>query len=249
MTDPRLEPLAPGLARLLEAERARPGPSSHVAQRVFDRLSASIAALPPVPLQPAEPLSPAPPAAPGAGSLAAQDLHAPLVKAAALVVAGMVGGAGLHAALRPPRVETRVETQVVYLPQEAPAPAVAPDDEVEIALPPAAGPAGPPARATPPRSSLEETRARDRQRAAERVRIEQARTALGRGEASSALSVLARHGRDHPRGQLVEEREALVILSLAADGRRAEARARAAEFRERFPKSMLLRSINSTLTP
>jgi hypothetical protein len=106
-----------------------------------------------------------------------------------------------------------------------------------------------PARLLFPARPKDDKHARDRQLAAERVLVEQARSALARGQPKNALEVLLRHQHDWPLGQLVEEREALWILALIADGRKEEARGRADLFRERYPKSILLRSINSALGP
>ena len=90
-------------------------------------------------------------------------------------------------------------------------------------------------------------RERDRELAAERALIEQARTALARDKSADALAALAEHAREHPRGQLEEEREALQILALTASGRVDEARAGAARFRERFPKSVHWHQIRAAL--
>jgi outer membrane protein assembly factor BamD (BamD/ComL family) len=137
-------------------------------------------------------------------------------------------------------VETRIETRIVYMPQEVP---------VLAEEPPAPAPALAPAKVPVPARPKDDKHARDRQLAAERVLVEQARSALARGQPKAALEVLLRHQHDWPLGQLVEEREALWILALVADGRKDEARGRAELFRERYPKSILLRSINSALAP
>jgi len=89
--------------------------------------------------------------------------------------------------------------------------------------------------------------ARDRELAAERALLEQARTALARGKPADALALLARHQRDYEHGRLGEEREALVILSLLAERRKEAARSLAEEFRRIHPKSMLLRTIDAAL--
>ena len=221
------EPLAPEFARLLDAERTRPAPPADCTERVFARLTQSIASVP----------VPAAPVHPSAG--ASHLLRAPAIKAIALLAAGAAAGAGAHALLRSPTVETRVETRIVYVPQEAPVPAA---EE-------APAPAPAPAKILVPARPKDDKHARDRQLAAERVLVEQARSALARGQPKAALEVLLRHQHDWPQGQLVEEREALWILALAADGRKDEARSRADLFRERYPKSILLRSINSALAP
>jgi hypothetical protein len=49
------------------------------------------------------------------------------------------------------------------------------------------------------------------------------------------------------RGRLAEEREALRIRALAAAGRSHDARARAAAFRARFPRSLFLPVVDQVL--
>ena len=239
---PDIDPLPPELSALLDAERARPAPLPAIEERVFSRLAGSVGAMPMAPAAPPGPLS----AASNAPSLGSRLLHSGIARGAALVAAGAVGGVGLHAALRPPRAERVGETQVVSIPVPTfvsvpkPQPIIVPEP-----LPTPARPA--PARG--PGKRHEDQRARDRELAAERVLVEQARTALSRGEVRPALEALARHEHDYPQGQLVEEREALTILGLAALGKKDEAQARAAAFRTRFPRSILLRSINNALAP
>ena len=68
--------------------------------------------------------------------------------------------------------------------------------------------------------------------------------ALARGDAAAALVALRGHEREHPRGRLTEEREALYVRALARAGKHDEAKARAAEFRARFPKSLLMGAVD-----
>jgi hypothetical protein len=88
---------------------------------------------------------------------------------------------------------------------------------------------------------------RDGSLAAERAVLEIARNAVGRGEGAVALRALERHAAEFPRGRLAEEREALAVQALELAGRRSEARARAEQFRSRFPKSLLRAAIAGTL--
>lgn len=55
-----------------------------------------------------------------------------------------------------------------------------------------------------------------------------------------ALALLAEHARRFPNGRLAEEREALHVRSLEADGRENEASRTLAAFGRRFPHSALL---------
>ncbi|WP_437671084.1 RNA polymerase sigma factor [Sorangium sp. So ce131] len=77
--------------------------------------------------------------------------------------------------------------------------------------------------------------------------IQRAVAALGAGNAAEALAALDRHGRRYPRSPRAQQREALSIKALAHAGRRAEAAARAARFREIFPGSAYLAAIEDAL--
>ena len=84
--------------------------------------------------------------------------------------------------------------------------------------------------------------------AAERELLERARAALARPDAASASKALEEHAHRFPQGQLAEEREVLWIKALAISQRRQEARAKAALFRERFPRSILLPVVDAALS-
>jgi hypothetical protein len=55
------------------------------------------------------------------------------------------------------------------------------------------------------------------------------------------------HQRRFPDGRLAEERERLRIQALIDSGDRSGARARAEEFRRRYPKSIFLPAIEAAL--
>jgi hypothetical protein len=76
--------------------------------------------------------------------------------------------------------------------------------------------------------------------AAELALLSRAQVAYAGQDFSSALTLVAEHGRRFPRGRLAEEREALRVRSLAKSGRADEARRAAAAFAERFPRSVML---------
>lgn len=76
--------------------------------------------------------------------------------------------------------------------------------------------------------------------AAEVVLLEPARQSLSRGDYGAALSALAKHRREYPNGQLVEEREALRVRALWGLGQKGPALAAAKAFRKRYPRSALL---------
>jgi hypothetical protein len=69
--------------------------------------------------------------------------------------------------------------------------------------------------------------------AREAALLESARRALG--DPGRALSLLARHQHEFPRGVLATERELLMIDALVRAGRRSEAEERGARFRARAP--------------
>jgi hypothetical protein len=73
--------------------------------------------------------------------------------------------------------------------------------------------------------------------------LEQARTALGRGDTNRALKLLAMHAKEYPASTLSEEREALAVKSLARAGRLAEAKTRLAQFEAQFPGSLMLSTL------
>jgi hypothetical protein len=255
VSQPDLEPLSPELARLLAAEKTRPDPSVDMQARVLARFGGEFLDAPPS-------------LDPGAAAAAPPDLT-PLVLhrlplAVTMLAIGGLGGAAIHANLRKP-VQTTVYVPIPAAPVEPlPKPELLPDtpepehppaSKIERRRDPAPRRPSTPTPSTPPPTApaaapaeAELQRVRDRELAAERGLIEQARTALARGKAPDALVLLARHQREFARGQLVEEREALEILSLAATNQTAAARVRAAGFRQVYPKSMLLRSIDAALS-
>jgi hypothetical protein len=83
--------------------------------------------------------------------------------------------------------------------------------------------------------------------AAERALLDVARGAVASGDPDHALAALDRHAREFPHGALSEEREALAVKALVMKGRYDEARARGAAFRERWPKSVMTRAVESSL--
>jgi hypothetical protein len=83
--------------------------------------------------------------------------------------------------------------------------------------------------------------------AAQQALLDEARVALARGDNGAALRSVDLHARRYPESILTEEREALAIKALAGKGHRVEARVRGERFRTRFPRSLLLPSIDETL--
>ncbi|MBX3190468.1 MAG: hypothetical protein KF819_25940 [Labilithrix sp.] len=80
---------------------------------------------------------------------------------------------------------------------------------------------------------------------AERRLLDAARTALARGDHAAALASIDDHVKRYAGGRLVEEREALRVRTLADAGRADEARAAAARFKARWPRSVLLPAVEA----
>lgn len=70
--------------------------------------------------------------------------------------------------------------------------------------------------------------------------LQRAHGAYTRRDFSVALTLVGEHARRFPRSHLAEQREALRVRSLAGAGRADDARAAAAAFAVRFPRSVLL---------
>jgi hypothetical protein len=103
--------------------------------------------------------------------------------------------------------------------------------------------------AAPPKDTSGAADRRDRDLAAERAILEQARTALAQRDSRAALAALLSHARRFPQGRLAELREALWVEALVLAGRPDEARARADRFRARYPHSLFLGAVVQALGP
>lgn len=218
-----LEPLPDDLFKVLEVERARPPVPADQLARLASRLDTALRC---------------PAAASGLQSPAPSGVAAGLGGKAALLAVGLalgaVGGAQVQKYFGEPReviVEKRVEVPVrveVQVPLEVRAP-------VDSTPAPAAPVVVKPKELV--RAPIE----------LERLLIEQATSALGRGKGEDALAACAEHARRFPSGQLAEERESIAIRALMELGRKAEAVARATEFRARFPESLLIDVVNEAV--
>jgi len=162
-------------------------------------------------------------------------------------VVGGATGAGVHAVLTPPSVP-----RVVYVDRPAatasavptPEPSSVPTAEVPTARAATVTAPGPP---SPSLSSSPTTRAGASQLDAERLVLDDARSALGQGDATAALETITGHEQRFAHPVLGEEREALRIQALVKAGRYGEARARADDFRRRSPKSLLLPAVDTAI--
>jgi hypothetical protein len=152
-------------------------------------------------------------------------------KLTGVLLAGAIAGAGMHAILRPP--EREVTVVKIPVPIEI-------VRQVPIPAPPIEPPITPPPRAKPrPASDL----------AAERVLLEQARTALAKRNPADAIAALEAHRKKFAQGQLREERLALEVQALVSADRRTDAEARAAELRTEYPRSLFLPVVDAALGP
>lgn len=169
-------------------------------------------------------------------------------------LAGGVGGAWIHARTATP-VEIVVERTVapsypsvaasVTVEPVAPSASVsASSTDADVAVPKKA-PAPSPVR--PPRDDARTSA--DDALARERSLLDMGRTALARGDTDAALAAVRSLEREAKNGQLVEERELLAVQSLVTANRMAEARQRAARFREKYPSSPLLDVVDDAVSP
>ena len=240
MTEPPLDPLPPDVLALLDVERPGLEVSASRQERARRRLETSLAIG-------------------GAGALGAAAVTTGMGKtkrsalmrlatnrATGIVVAGALGmgaGAALHA-----RIAKQEPRRVVYV-DRAPTAAVVP--EIPPSEPSLSEPsAQPPVVRSTPAVSTEPPRAAapaETSLSSERLLLEAARTALARGDGTSALDALDRHLGKYPHGQLAEEREALAVQALVASGRGTEAKSRAVRFHARFPSSMFTGAVDAAI--
>jgi hypothetical protein len=249
------------VAELFAAERQAPRPSAEVERRVRGKVAITLAAT----AAGTATLGASSAAAATAGvSVKATGLALGIKLSVVAVSVGVVGAAGgiawrQHVAARPsPAAVTRpvashrgaapLRPSVSPLPEvtapvaEAPVPAESPQP-----APTTAKSAARPARAT-------EVAARDEGNdrgnlALESPLIDQSRRSIETHYPAQALARLAEHQRKFPHGQLEEEREALWVQALVASGNADSARAHAAEFRRRFPRSIQLPVVEAALLP
>lgn len=234
----------------LTLERDRGEPAGATQERMRRRLQIAMAVASPVPPPP----TPGLPAAKGGGELASLARSVTRRTAVAAALGALVGGGAVGIALRA-REEASPETKIVspgdfpgsYVERDAevsaPAPSAIPlptAPAASTAATPLPSLASPPPRgrtAPPPSDTL----------TAETNLLDAARAALARGDGDDAVRVLEQHARRFPASTLREEREALLVPALMQAHRAAEAEAKAKAFRQQFPKSVFLRSVESAL--
>jgi len=235
MNEQDLAPLDAETLEILRAEKDPPRAPPEVAARVLGRIEAAI-------LQGPSSQGPDDALPPGAPQSLAAIRHgaAGLARAAQLTAAfaaGGVAGAAAHAWIATPAT---APAHVVEKP--APSGERPPVPPEQPAVPPLIIDVDTPSPAAvaPPAASASDL-------SAERALLDQAQRAFARGDTPASLGFLNAHGRRFPRGRLEEEREALTVKALAAAGRYDEAKSRGARFRNRFPDSILLPTVDDAL--
>ena len=246
--------LSPELRRLLKRASAHSAMPADAPERLFAKVSASVAIAGGVGVAGAAAQASSAKAAVGAtGKLAALAKWSTLAIFASGAVVGAVAHSG-YARL------TAAPPNAVSAPVVAPPP---PSSSAPVESPsaPASSPSAPPTATTaqperpaptasavaPPTARIDETSDPDRSPAAERAALEIARTAIGRGQAAAALAELDRHAQRFPRSRFSEERDSLRIQALIIAGRTPEAKQRLEEFRKRRPKSLFLPALEAAL--
>jgi hypothetical protein len=191
----------------------------------------------------------------GGGSLAAHGAKhlatGSLARTVATLVVGGVLGSGVHAAYDQVSARRAERARVAVVAPPAPSPAAPPPAPAPAPAPTV--PAGVPAGSPTPRvehvvrNERGEIREHDRNLAAERALIEQARSALARDQGAAALAALERHAHDYPQGELEEERESLQVQALVGLERYDQARKIGARFHKRFPRSIFGAGVDEAL--
>jgi len=179
------------------------------------------------------------PVAESAASVRRGALPRVLPLAASFAVGGALGATLMHSVMR--RSAPNEPERVVYV-ERTPATAftmtsaesASPQSQASVAAAPTA----------PQRAPFAGT---GHQLAEERALLDVARGALEREDAAQALAATEKHERTFANGILVQEREAMAIRALVMIRRLDDARARAGRFRKRFPDSVLLPTIESTI--
>jgi hypothetical protein len=229
------EPWSAEERRILDLA-AELSPPADVEQRVFKNVLSSIGAVALVP-----PPAPASPAAPVAKAVL--SAKAAVTVAGITLVTGVGGGVLLgRSVLAPAAPGPTIVERVVRV--EVPVP-TAP----LIETPPAPAPERPtrkPAMVVQPQPPTQQPQA-DELLAQERELIETARSALIQGNAVGALAALQGHAQRFGLGRLDEERESLWVQALVMQGALREATAKAQQFHQQFPQSLLGPTVDAAI--
>ncbi len=233
MSHEELAPLGADLQALLAVERAAPAMPAELQARLGARIASSVAALPTVEPGVSEVAGSAGEAA-SVASVASKPLLWIAASFAIGVGSGVVGTVALSdsgqtkntSVLAVPAIVAAVDAGSTMPPPDA---RIAGDAAV---VEPTVEP--PPERV---RTALRPA-SKDKDLAAERALLELSRTAIRRGDAQTALVSLKQHKQRYARGRLSEERDALWVQVLVLLQSYDDAKARAATFRKKYPKSL-----------
>jgi hypothetical protein len=174
------------------------------------------------------------------------------LKIMASFLLGSAIAVGVDSALNPAPVEPAAKVQPparVHAPaHSAASTALAPED-VPTEAAPAEAPASPRSvRLAPTLPTPSSVSNRAASLGEQQALLDVARSSFAHGDYAQTLRTLAAHFERFPSSMLGEEREALQIKALAASQRSSEARARAAAFRTQYPQSLMLPSIEKSLS-
>jgi hypothetical protein len=233
-----MKDVSPQAQRYLDALRTVDAPAAGASTRVWDAVQTRAAAGDMGPELPSEPSG----LASTGGAVSIKSIVLGVLVGTGVAAGGaaaILGGepepsaAPIAASVEVPEPEPQVQPVVVPPPVIAPAPAEEDAIEIEADTAPVVDadarprPKGPRARVESP--SAEPAPSVDPV-AEEVALLADARSALGAGEASRAISVLARHRKRFPEGLLARERDVSWITALCVLGRVDEARTRAKSF-------------------
>ncbi len=166
--------------------------------------------------------------------------------------AGAASGVAGYAAVEHARNARQAPPAMAAPSSPAPSVPEAPEPAPTVSVPALNVPAAPPAASVAPATTAPPFTPHaepneDAELTAERAQLEVARTALARGQAAAALTVLHADAAARPRGRLAEERDSMTIQALALAGRTDEARARATTFTRRYPRSLFLPIVQAAI--
>lgn len=230
-----LDELPPDVRAFLEPEQTIAGPPPASLARIHARLRAAIDA----------PISASPVPSSRAGYLATLG--------AGLLIGAALGVVGTLLWQRSPLPTDETPPSPVM--QRAPAHT---DDERTTVIEPVRveqdTPSEPSAHMDTDEREVPRDRARPRPReprsdahAFERQMLDAARSSITRGHPAEGLTVLERHGREHPEGALAEERDALRVRALLELGRIDEAEREAERFFQAYPESLFRPGLRARL--
>jgi hypothetical protein len=244
------DPLEPGLAALLDAEReARP--SDDALGRIWSQVERSVGAIGPAGSPRSSPDTGGRPSPGPRGTASWGGWHTGLLVGIAFAVGGATGAAATSLLGRPSERVVYVERHAAIAASPGNVAATAPSPAVVVAPDRSAPGQGTP-DLPPPAPKAATTHAASVSAAAsslpaERAILDEARTALAQNDGARAIALADEHSRRFAHPQLREEREAIAIQAMVIEGRYDEARERAKQFRAGSPDSLFLPAVDASL--